>query len=43
VDAYGKEDLPMLTIADLIAVLSLCLTSYGLGYAVGCNGKDRKK
>ena len=23
----------MLTMADLIAVLSLCLTSFGLGYA----------
>ena len=27
----------MLTIADLIAVLSLCLTSFGLGYAIGSN------
>lgn len=33
----------MLTIADLIAVLSLCLTSFGLGYAIGCNSKDHKK
>ena len=27
----------MLTIADLIAVLSLCLTSFGLGHAIGSN------
>lgn len=27
----------MLTISDLIAVLSLCLTSFGLGYAIGSN------
>lgn len=26
----------MLTMADLIAVLSLCLTSFGLGYTIGC-------
>lgn len=29
----------MLTMADLIAVLSLCLTSFGLGYTIGCNNK----
>lgn len=33
----------MLTMADLIAVLSLCLTSFGLGYAIGCNNKTIKK
>lgn len=27
----------MLTIVDLIAVLSLCLTSFGLGYSIGSN------
>lgn len=27
----------MLTIGDLIAVLSLCLTSFGLGYTIGSN------
>ena len=32
----------MLTIGDLIAVLSLCLTTFGLGYAVGCNSKTKK-
>ena len=26
----------MLTMADLIAVLSLCLTSCGRGYTMGC-------
>lgn len=33
----------MLTMADLIAVLSLCLTSFGLEYAIGCNNKTIKK
>lgn len=33
----------MLTMADLIAVLGLCLTSFGLGYAIGCNNKTIKK
>lgn len=34
----------MLTIADLIAVLSLCLTSFGHGYAIGSNsGKTTRK
>lgn len=33
----------MLTMADLIAVLSLCLTSFGLGYTIGCNNKTTKK
>lgn len=33
----------MLTMADLIAVLSLCLTSFGLGYAIGCNNKTTEK
>lgn len=27
----------MLTIESLIAVISLCLTAYGLGYTVGSN------
>lgn len=26
-----------MTITDLIAVISLCITCYGLGYAVGRN------
>ena len=33
----------MLTMTDLIAVLSLCLTSFGIGYAMGCNNKTIKK
>ena len=33
----------MLTIADLIAVLSLCLTSFGLGYAIGSNSNKTTK
>lgn len=32
----------MLTMADLIAVFSLCLTSFGLGYTIGCNNKTTK-
>lgn len=27
----------MLTLEGLIAVLSLCLTAFGLGYTIGCN------
>lgn len=33
----------MLTIVDLIAVLSLCLTSFGLGYAIGSNSNKTTK
>ena len=29
----------MLTTESLIAVLSLCLTAFGLGYAIGQNSK----
>lgn len=32
----------MLTISDLIAVLSLCLTSFGLGYTLGNRDKTQK-
>ncbi len=32
----------MLTISDLIAVLSLCLTSFGLGYSIGKSNKTQK-
>ena len=33
----------MLTISDLIAVISLCATFYGLGYAHGkCDSKAQK-
>ena len=32
----------MLTLEGLIAVLSLCLTSFGLGYAIGSNNKTQK-
>lgn len=27
----------MLTLEGLIAVVSLCLTAFGLGYSIGCN------
>ena len=33
----------MLTIVDLIAVLSLCLTSFGLGYSIGSNSMKTSK
>ena len=33
----------MLTVDTLIAVLSLCLTSFGLGYAIGSNGSKTTK
>lgn len=33
----------MLTVDTLIAVLSLCLTSFGLGYAIGFNGSKTTK
>lgn len=32
----------MLTVDSLIAVLSLCLTSFGLGYSIGRNSKTQK-
>ncbi len=32
----------MLTIESLIAVISLCLTCFSLGYSVGKNGKTQK-
>ncbi len=32
----------MLTIENLIAVISLCLTSFGLGYSVGKSNKTEK-
>lgn len=33
----------MLTIGDLIAVLSLCLTCFGLGYSIGNSNKTSKE
>ena len=33
----------MLTIGDLIAVISLCLTSFGLGYTIGANSNKTEK
>lgn len=33
----------MLTIGDLIAVISLCLTSFGLGYTIGAKAIRPKK
>lgn len=31
----------MLTIEGLIAIISLCLTSFGLGYAIGSNKSQK--
>ena len=31
----------MLTLVGLIAVISLCLTSFGLGYSIGCNKSQK--
>lgn len=32
----------MLTLTDLIAVLGLCATFFGLGYTIGRNSKTKK-
>ncbi len=32
----------MLTIESLIAVISLCLTSFSLGYSIGKDSKTKK-
>lgn len=32
----------MLTLEGLIAVVSLCLTAFGLGYSIGSNNKTQK-
>ena len=31
----------MLTLEGLIAVISLCLTAFGLGYSIGCNNAKK--
>ena len=33
----------MLTIEGLIAVISLAVTAFGLGYAIGRNGKNTRE
>ena len=38
-----RRTLLMLTIGDLIAVISLCLTSFGLGYTIGANSNKTEK
>ena len=38
----GKEGMQMLTIEGLIAVISLVLTAFGLGYAIGRNSNTRE-
>lgn len=32
----------MMTLEGLIAVVSLCLTAFGLGYVIGSNDKAKK-
>ena len=39
----GKENWPMLTITDLIAVISLCATFYSLGYVRGKHDSKTQK
>ena len=38
-----KEGMLMLTLEGLIAVISLCLTAFGLGYTIGSNNKTQKQ
>ena len=38
-----RRTLRMLTIGDLIAVISLCLTCLGLGYSIGSNSDKTTK
>lgn len=33
----------MITINDLIAVLGICITSFGLGYSIGINTQNKAK
>lgn len=33
--------MPMLTLEGLIAVISLCLTAFGVGYAIGSNHSQK--
>lgn len=32
----------MMTIEGLVAVLSLCLTAFGVGYTIGSNNKHKR-
>ena len=32
----------MLTIADLVAVIGICITCFGLGYKIGRDSKAKK-
>ena len=38
----SQEDIVMLTLSGLIAVTSLCITCFSLGYSVGRNSKTKK-
>lgn len=37
-----EEDIVMLTITDLLAVLGFAITCFAFGYSVGRNGKAKK-
>lgn len=39
----GKEGMAMLTLEGLIAVISLVLTAFGLGYAIGRDDKKKSQ
>lgn len=42
-DFRRKEELDMLTVEGLIAVISLCVGCFGLGYEIGSHGSDNTK
>ena len=42
-ESYQKGGLPMLTVEGLIAVISLVLTAFGLGYTIGRNSKNTRE
>ena len=42
-ESHGKEIVLMLTIGDLIAVISLCATFYSLGYVRGKHDSKTQK
>ena len=39
---YERGMISMMTIESLIAVISLVLTAFGLGYSIGSNDKSQK-
>ena len=41
-ESLRKEDFVMLTLSDFIAIISLVVTCFGLGYAIGRNSRTKK-